>query len=396
MPSTPHAPSRLAGLRILHVTDSMDWELGGGTARRTYDVAQEMARRGSTVQILSLSTDQPRERRPLASNIQHTTIRTPFQRFMFPCGGRRIIRDLVDEAEVVHLMGHWSLLNAVVAGIARRSAKPYVVTPAGALKPWGRSLRLKAVYNLLWGRRVIRGAAGHIAVVAEELVDFAPFGVAANDVQLIPNAIAGRKDASRSGSGLSSAQTGNTSHREFLLFLGRLHSIKGPDLLLDAFLSVADELDYDLVIAGPDNGLRPSLEAKARASGLANRISFTGFVDGSGKEELVRNSAAMVVPSRREAMSMVVLEAAAVGKAVLATSECGLERLFSNTNAGELVPATVEGIAKGLIDLTAHDLRAIGSRLQEAAIEMFGWDTIAHDYELLYQQVLSGPRGKGT
>jgi hypothetical protein len=60
-------------------------------------------------------------------------------KFERPAGGWGKIRQLVNGADVIHLMGHWSVLNALVNVASRRAGKPNVICPAGALLIFGRS-----------------------------------------------------------------------------------------------------------------------------------------------------------------------------------------------------------------------------------------------------------------
>ena len=74
-------------------------------------------------------------------------------------------------------MGHWTILNALVYVICRRTRTPYVVCPAGSLPIFGRSKAIKRLYNWLVGRRIIGDAARCIAISVEEIEHFSDYGV---------------------------------------------------------------------------------------------------------------------------------------------------------------------------------------------------------------------------
>jgi glycosyltransferase involved in cell wall biosynthesis len=111
------------------------------------------------------------------------------------------------------------------------------------------------------------------------------------------------------------------------LFIGRLSPEKGVDRLLEAW----SRLDQNrrLVIAGdgPEMG---SLQAKAARLGLGN-VSFAGFVDQSAQRELWAGAAFSIVPSVwQEPFGMVVLEAWARGRAVVAHRIGALPEIITN------------------------------------------------------------------
>lgn len=135
----------------------------------------------------------------------------------------------------------------------RRKNKPYVVCPAGALPIFGRSARLKRLYNFLVGRAIIKNATGWIAVTSGELPHFESYGIHASKVKIIPNGVA--EEDFQFADTQSFLSRYHIPAVPIILFMGRLNPIKGPDLLLQAFIQARrDFLDFHLVFAGPDGG----------------------------------------------------------------------------------------------------------------------------------------------
>src|SRR5207244_3542166 len=145
----------------------------------------------------------------------------------------------------------------------------------------------------------------------------------------------------------SDLQYGLREH-PFILFVGRLNPIKGPDLLLEAFGRLRHELrNYRLVFAGPDEDMLSDLRLLAARFSIQDRVHFVGYLGGDDKARAYRAAELVVVPSRQEAMSIVILEAAITARPVLATDKCGLEEI-ETIGGGRAVPATVEGLKGGL------------------------------------------------
>jgi GalNAc-alpha-(1->4)-GalNAc-alpha-(1->3)-diNAcBac-PP-undecaprenol alpha-1,4-N-acetyl-D-galactosaminyltransferase len=123
----------------------------------------------------------------------------------------------------------------------------------------------------------------------------------------------------------------------FILNVARLHRQKGQDVLLDAFAAFAPyHPQVRLVVAG-EGGARESLEARARALGIADRVDMPGAVaDVAG---LYGQGPVFVLPSRHEGTPNALLEAMAHGLAC-AASACspGVAASLRDGQEGLLVP----------------------------------------------------------
>ena len=177
----------------------------------------------------------------------------------------------------------------------------------------------------------------------------------------------------------------------FFLFLGRLNVIKGPDLLLEAFARIASQFpELHLVFAGPDSGLRSSLQETTAKAGLKQRVHFIGYLGGEAKVSVLHDATCLVIPSRNEAMSIVVLEAGVCETPVLFTDRCGLEE-FARADAGVMVAASAEAICYGLMGMLENpeNMHESAKRLRTMINEGFLWTVQAERYYKLYQRVLS-------
>lgn len=381
-------------MRVLNVNVLLDPVTGGGTAERTFQMSRSLARAGVECVILTTDIGLTPDRVKQLGDVRVVGLRCISKRFFIVKFSWPQLRALVANADVIHLMGHWSLLNVMVTMLARQTGTPYVVCPAGELPLFGRSRWLKQLFNALIGYRVVREAAGHIAVTPDEIPAYERYGVDAERVTVIPNgineadfSIAGRNEfADRFGLGTV----------PFLLFMGRLNPIKGPDLLLEAFISIAHRYpEYHLVFAGPDGGLLGPLQKMAREHGVADRVHFIGYVSGRDKAEAYGAAEFLVIPSRQEAMSIVVLEAGIVGTPVLLTDRCGFDEV-ATVGGGRVVAASVSDLAAGLESMLADRsaLREMGARLQDHVRQNFTWDVMVERFKNLYEKILARP-GRG-
>ena len=374
-------------IRVLNVNHTLDPVKGGGTAERTRQMSRFLARAGVQCTVLAGASEFASADAAVTANLSFVTVPLLSRRFFIPLISGSALRRLVGEADVIHLMGHWSVLNALVYRVARQLRKPYVVCPAGALPIYGRSRLLKRLYNLIAGNRIVRNAKVRIAITDEEVGHFSAYGVAPQDVQIIPNGV--DADDGADADPAAFRMKFGLGRQPFVLFMGRLNSIKGPDLLLTAFCALKNRFpDLHLVYAGPDGGMLRQLEEKVRAEGMAQRVHFLGYVGGTDKASAYCAASLLAIPSRQEAMSIVVLEAGIRKTPVLLTDQCGLNSV--STAGGKVVPATVEGIQHGLEELFGEPqaLKPRGEALCDFVRENYLWSSIVTAYVTLYERLL--------
>jgi glycosyltransferase involved in cell wall biosynthesis len=115
-----------------------------------------------------------------------------------------------------------------------------------------------------------------------------------------------------------------------VLFVGRMATQKGPDLLLEAVPSILNSRgDAKIVFVG-DGYLKPRLQERAHKLGVTHAVRFIGAMDPSGDLiNLFKSTDVVCVPSRNEPFGITVLEAWAAGKPVVATHNGGPRELIS-------------------------------------------------------------------
>jgi len=371
---------------------SLDPVAGGGTVERTVQLSRALVKAGQRCTILTTDAGCARDQARRVEGVNVVAMRCVSDRFFIPYPWVRQIQEAVSDADVIHLVNHWTIINVLTYREARQQRKPYVVCPCGALPLFGRSVPVKQVFNHLAGKRVIRRAQAQIAVTADEARHFAAYGVDPRRVVVIPNGvnegdfIDDRTDEFRRKYALRSSP--------IVAFMGRLNRIKGPDLLLEAFANLKERFpQHQLVFMGPDSGSLAELRGMAVQRGVAERVHFLGYVGGADKSRACHAADLLVIPSRQEAMSIVVLEAGAAGTPVIMTDQCGFPRL-DEIGAGKTVAADVAGIQQALIELLEPNapLVDMGQRLKRFIKGRYTWDAAAAQYLSVFQGILAaGP-----
>jgi glycogen synthase len=175
-----------------------------------------------------------------------------------------------------------------------------------------------------------------------------------------------------------------------LLAVGRVEHVKGFDLLLEAFAASGLKDRATLTIVGDGSELG-ELRRRARKLGVEDQVSFPGMLRPDDVATVLAQAAVVVVPSRKEAASIVVLEAWRAGRPVVGTVLGGPRTLLTDGVDGLLVdprdPAALAGAIEGLLDApeVAAALGAAGRR----TVEDYTWEAVVDRYDDIYTRVLT-------
>jgi glycosyltransferase involved in cell wall biosynthesis len=375
-------------MKILNVNMSLDPINGGGGVERTFQISKSFVKAGLECTVLTTDLGLTRERVEDMKEINVIALPCLNKRFYLPKFSFTKIKKLIEGVDIIHLMGHWTLLNAFVYLMARYLKKPYCVCPAGSLPIFGRSRVIKRFYNMIIGKKIVREAHGHIAVAENEIRQFAEYGVNTNSISIIPNGV--NSEDFLSDDVIGFRKKNSLLNKPFILFLGRLNMIKGPDLLLQAFQRVKSKLpNFHLVLVGPDGGMLNKLKNMVMEFQMEECVHFFGYLGGIEKSNIYHAADLLAIPSRQEAMSIVVLEAGISGTPVLLSDQCGFN-VIEKIDGGKVVQASVNGLESGLLDMLVDSdrLDEMGAKLKRFTCENFTWDVITEKYLLLFNRIL--------
>jgi glycosyltransferase involved in cell wall biosynthesis len=172
-----------------------------------------------------------------------------------------------------------------------------------------------------------------------------------------------------------------------LLYLGRLHPIKGIEPLLEA-CGIVGELspDWHLYIAGTGS---PSyvdfLKTKVQELGLSKQVEFVGEVFEEKKEALFARSDVALVPSHVENFGIVVAESLAHAVPVIASK--GTPWIGLETNrCGLWVDNDPESLATAIRKIRTLPLQEMGQRGREWMEKDFSWESLSGEMLALYRE----------
>ena len=259
-------------MRAIHVIPAVNEE-ASGPSYSVVRLCESLIGAGVNVQLAALEPAPDRARLPY---LETFPLGIGPRRLGVSPAMRRWLRAEAQagEVDIVHNHSLWMMPNVYPGWACRGTQARLVVSPRGTLSAWAldRSAFQKRLFWHALQAPVLRGARCFHATSEAEYADIRNRGFA-QPVFVVPN-----------GVDVPALHPRAIGARRQLLFLGRIHPVKGVDLLLRAWAAVESRFaDWDLRIAGPDNdGHLRSMQALATTLRL-DRVQFVGPRFGADK-----------------------------------------------------------------------------------------------------------------
>lgn len=364
--SFPEALIGLSGImNVLHIVATLDPE-AGGLPRSVKGFAEAQVACGADVSVLACGVN-PIEMDQRITRIVHSPL---VRRYWLPrVPTLEAMKSSIAEADVVHLHGVW---NGVVSAASRRARtrdKPIVLTPHGMLDPHNLNkgrLKKKLMY-MFSERKAFENVHGwHFLDISEQKRCALGWKELAAESVVVPNGLQVAGDAARTET-LKHACAGKGSEEPpTLVFMGRLHSIKGIELQLEAVRVLHEQgIMARLKLVGPDDGAREGLVSLGEKLGVSEYVEFPGAIYGEERLEMLREADAVLLSSHYECNSVTAAEVMAVGGVLVATETCNLDNAGTE-GAAVITPrnatAYAAAIAKAISTHEAPRIRVAASR----------------------------------
>ncbi|HUF89393.1 MAG TPA: glycosyltransferase family 4 protein [Gemmatimonadota bacterium] len=365
-------------MRVLFVSDFF-WPLIGGIEVWAARLVTRMAARGYEVRVV---TSRFEEERPPPDRLGDVAI----ERFDFRAavedgrldrfgealtGMKRVKREF--RPDVVHLgtVG-WSTLFHLLSRDAWNAPTLLTLTQQRLASQDGAD-------DTLLGRAL--GSVDWVSSVSAAVLDQA--------IELAPP-VAGRSSVDYWGmeAPFEPAPPGLDPPR--VLCVGRLVPAKGFDLVLRALAALVEAHPaLSLAIAG-EGPERSRLEALATELEVAGRVSFEGWIDPRAVPARMAEASLVALPSHREGLPVVAVEAAWSGRPIVGANVSGMREVVDHGRTGLLVPAGDRDALARAIDEIVRDpagARRMGLEARRLAVRRFSLDGMLDAYESLYERL---------
>ena len=368
-----------------------DFAYPGGVANHISSLDLQFTRMGHDVKVIAPTSRVIRDfedrfiaiGRPYPIPSSDSVIRIPISMHLAPAIKKVLDRERFD---IIHL--HEPFMPMLCSAMVRFSNTVNVGTfHAAEGKPgynWGRPISTWMI------QRRLHNLHGRIAVskpAQEYHSKYIP-----GSYEIIPNGI-----------NLEHFSDSVTPMEEFLdgklniLFVGRLEFRKGLNYLLNAFLRVKQEIpESRLIVVGPGTRLRKRYERWVSKTGLKD-VVFVGYVSNEDKARYYKTADIFCAPATsRESFGIVLLEAMATGKPVVATNIPGYASVVSDGEDGLLVPPqNYQELARALLTLLNDEaLRKQMAARGKAKSGEYSWEIVVRRIMDYYLRVIGEVRGK--
>lgn len=371
-------------LKVAHISADHS-ELSGGVAR----VVDQIARRTSPyllkTEIVCIRPD------PMPASADINVILSPPEKGFASWGwSRGLYKHLQALArnggnQIFHIHGVWLASHYLASVLAHKNDVKTVFTPHAMLLPWfwnKQGIKGQLKKHLYWSALAKRAFNRSTVVhaITEDEGNFLRRMFPKHRIEVIPNAV--DLDLIDDQRGLI-----NPEIEPIIVFLGRIHPVKGIDLLVSAFSRANLGDKWKLIIAGPPEKTSYYDEIKRLVAKehLANRVEFVGPVFGKEKISLLSRAWVVVVPSHIEVIGLVNLESAACFTPTITTRATGLSDW--SDNGGVLVNADIEELVialNGACNWSPTERNDRGRAMRSLIEKKYCWDVVLGKWLDLY------------
>ena len=353
-------------MKILLVISSFypAWSYGG-PGNLVYEIARSLTVKNQSVTVYSTDAYDAKRRRGAKDDIQlmrekfsyiffrnlHNGFVYYTKFFLSPGMFFRALFQL-KKFDIIHIHEIFTPNVALVALVARIYKIPYFFSAHGTLDPEHLKHRgfLKKIFLFFAYRIIFEYSSGFVAATDEEAEEYRLMGVKRKKIVTVNNGIDIKPYLHLPRPGKFRDKFQIPEHRKIIIYLGRIHKLKGLDLLVRSFKQLSGKLNCRLVIAGSDDGYLPDLKKLVRRLKIDDRVIFPGVMSGSSKLALYRDAQLFVYPSPAEGFSLAVLEGAAAGLPLVITRGCKFKAV-SEYKAGLIVPFAEKSFTRAILKI---------------------------------------------
>ena len=336
-------------MKILQVTPTFVPSKFGGVKMISYNLSKALAKKGYEVTVYTTDADVGYSRLRGVKDIKNMngfTVRyfknvsnlLAFKyRLFLPIGVISAIKKEIGSFDIIHIHGFRCVQGIFIHHYAKKYGIPYIVDAHGSTPREHGKKRLKLLFDVIFGYKILKDASRCIGETEVGANEYKELGVNRDKIVLItpPFTV---EDFSRLPPPDTFRCKYNIKEKHIILFLGRINWIKGIDFLVKSFYElIQDRDDVILVIVGPDDGYKSTLDELIDKLILSDKVLFTGFLSGDNKLSALVDADVVVQTSRYEQGTGVPFEAVLCNTPIIVTKNTGSSENVSRIDAGYLV-----------------------------------------------------------
>jgi glycosyltransferase involved in cell wall biosynthesis len=360
----------------------------GGPIFSTYELAKAIKQQGIDIKVITTNANG-KEKLKLTTGIFHyleNDLPVKYYQSLDSKGTSvsmvfNLWKD-IREADLVYLVSVFSFSTPLTLICCKFLNKPLIISPRGQLGEW--CLKSGSRFKKLWLKLFIKPFAYKIKwhVTSQQEKNKIETMFPGVHAFIVPNGIDlkgyNKRNLDKDKAYFKKFGAEVNSDSSVIVSMGRLHTIKGFDILIDAFAIFQKKNPNSfLFIAGEDYGEQENLDEKIKVLGLGNKVFLVGQInDLNEKVNILSNADVFALASHNENFGMVYAEALAVGTPIVAGTNTPWQDA-EEYGFGKWVDNTPEKFAEAIAQVLNSDVRKMGE-IGKRYIEVnFNWEKIA-------------------
>ena len=384
-------------MNILHVvTYFAPCFSAGGVVNASYEIAKKQVEDGHSVSVYT--TDSCQKRIDLKNNYNvdidgikvfyfknisnsiktKLTIDTPVSLIGY-------LKQTINDFDIIHIHEHRHSLAIATHRYAKKNNIPYVLQAHGSVLPFFQKEKLKDVFDKLWGFDILYDASKVLALTQVEKEQYLKMGVKEDKIEIVPLGINLKDYDELPAKGRFKSKYNIKDGEKLIVFLGRIHKIKGLDLLIKSFNKLSTD-NVKLAIIGGDYGFKSELDKLIDEFGLNDKVIFPGVLVGADKKEALVDCDIFVMPSRYESFTTSGLEAMACSKPLILT-KCNHIQDWVKDNVGLSCEFDENELSKCIDTLLNDDdlCQEFGEKGRRLIEDVYNWTNVEKRIEKIYK-----------
>lgn len=330
-------------MKILHVFPFFSVKRGGGATWLISEIAKAQAK-SEKIQP-SIHTGSYQIDPSLIQNVSNAGVKVFVSKSFFNKIYIHLMPTLifssfkiVKKTDLVHFHVLRSFQNVCLWAAAMIYKRPYIIDAHGSLpRHSGRKKYKKILFDIFLGRLMIRKASCFVAENEMSFDECLSFGVPESKIHIVRPPFPIDEFQNVENLSILKNEFGIEEKYKIILFFGRLHKIKGIDLIIEGFNEICKKRnDIKLVIMGPDEGEYNSLMKLVTDLNIPKKVVFTGYISGVKKLSIIKESDICIQSSRYEQGAGAPFEAVLCGTPILVSDNSGAGQDVKRIDAGFL------------------------------------------------------------
>lgn len=384
-------------LKVCHAYLFFSIKFAGGTSDLMFKLCKAQAKQGLQPTIYTGDYKFDHELAAKLKNVNFRICKSYLdkQGFSIMPGLISLARSDLKNYNVVHMHVYRTFQNLVLYYYCKKYHIPYIMDAHGSVPYYVRKNRLKKWFDKLVGKQLMKDAKFLVAETQVGVDEYKaldphfdpnkmvivspPFDT--DEFQVLPER------------GLFRKKFDISPNDKVIMFLGRVHHIKGNDFLIKGFAELAKHRsDVKCVLVGPDDGHMDECKALAKQLNVEDKVLFAGYLGGEHKNSALVDADIVVQLSRQEQGAWAPFEGVLCETPIVVTSHTGTGEDVRRLDAGYCVDFDdVKGLANQFQYIFDHyqEAKAKTLKAKKYIEDNLSMNKRAVEYTELYERAIA-------